>query len=129
MLIIFLGSMNFSILTIILSVKHCKTFSFCFIKNAAKQVALIWGQVAYYIIVCVSRTTHLEPDQVFFVSIHLAKFLPGVFAKILAKSFCQPARLFQPPRLIILEILANLPVYYFDQNLPACPFILPSPSI
>ena len=34
----------------------------------------IIGQVAYYIIVCVTTITHFEPDQVFFVSMHLAKF-------------------------------------------------------
>ena len=27
-------------------------------------------------------------------------------------SFCQSPRLFQPPRLLTLEILAKLPVYY-----------------
>ena len=49
--------------------------------------------------------------------------------------FCQPLRLFQPPRLLNLEIFTNLPVYctlrvyYFDQNLPASPFIPPCPSI
>ena len=74
-------------------------------------MALTWGEVTYYIIACVTTTTHFESDQVFFVSIHQAKFLPGVFAKILAKCFCQPPRLFQPPRLLTLEIFANLPVY------------------
>ena len=69
MLSIFLGSMNFSILTMIFSVKYCKTFSFWFVKNAAKQMALTWGQFAYDIIVCVTATTHFEPDQIFFVSI------------------------------------------------------------
>ena len=42
MLSIFLGSMNFSILAIIFSVTNCKTFSFWFVKNAAKQMALKW---------------------------------------------------------------------------------------
>ena len=65
------GSMNFSILTMIFSVKCCKTFSFWFIKNAAKEMLLTWGQVAYYIIVCITTTTHFEPDQVFFIRIHL----------------------------------------------------------
>ena len=43
--------------------------------------------------------------------------------------------LFQPPRLLTLEIFANLlvyctlPVYYFGRNLPASLFIPPSPSI
>ena len=71
MLSIFVGSMNFSILTMIFSVKCCKTFSFWFIKNAAKEMLLTWGQVAYYIIVCITTTTHFEPDQVFFIRIHL----------------------------------------------------------
>ena len=50
-------------------------------------------------------------------------------------SFCQPLRLFQPPRLLTLEIFVNLPVYctlpvyYFSRNVPASPFIPPSPSI
>ena len=49
--------------------------------------------------------------------------------------FCQPPRLFQPSRLLTLEIFANLPiyctrpVYYFGRNLPASPFIRPYPSI
>ena len=71
---IFLVSMKFAILTMIFSVKYCKTFSLWFAKNAAKWMALTWGQVAYYIIVCVTTITHFEPDQVFFVSIHPAKF-------------------------------------------------------
>ena len=58
MLSIFLGSMNFSILTMIFCVKYCKTFSFWFVKNEAKQMALTWRQVAYYIIVCVTTTAH-----------------------------------------------------------------------
>ena len=33
----------------------------------------------------------------------------------------------QPPRLLALEIFANLPVYCFDQNLPASSFISSSP--
>ena len=43
--------------------------------------------------------------------------------------FCQPPHLFQPPRLLTLEIFPNLPfyctlpVYYFGQNLPASPSI------
>ena len=43
--------------------------------------------------------------------------------------FCQPPHLFQPLRLLTLEIFANLPVYYFGRNLLASPFIPPSPSI
>ena len=49
--------------------------------------------------------------------------------------FGQLPRLFQPSRLLTLEILTNLPVYctlpvyYFGRNLPASSFIPPSPSI
>ena len=31
-------------------------------------MALTWGQVAYYTIVCVTTTMHFEADQVFFVT-------------------------------------------------------------
>ena len=128
MLSIFLGSMNFSILTMVFSVKYCKTFSFWLVRNAAKQMTLTWGLVAYFIIVCITTTTYFEPDQVFFVSIHLGKFLPGVFAKILAKGFCKP------PRLTLgifanFHVYCNLPVYYFGRNLPASQFIPPYSSI
>ena len=45
-------------------------------------------------------------------------------------SMPQPVAVFcQPPRLLTLEIFANLPVYYFGRNLSASPFIPPSPSI
>ena len=47
-------------------------------------MALTWGQVAYYVIVChnnniflynnFSSIIYFEPDQVFFVSLHLEKF-------------------------------------------------------
>ena len=47
----------------------------------------------------------------------------------ISNCFCPPLRLFQPPRLLNLEIFANLPVYYFGRNLPASPFIPPSPTI
>ena len=55
----------------------------------------------------------------------------GEPCKILCKfcCFCQPPHLFQPPRLLTLQIFANLPVYYFAWNLPASPFIPPYPSI
>ena len=49
--------------------------------------------------------------------------------------FGQSPRLFQPSRLLSLEVFANLPVdcavpvYYFGRNLPASPFTPPSPSI
>ena len=50
--------------------------------------------MAYYIIVCVTTSAHFEADQVFFMSMHLC--------------FCQLPRLFQPPRLLTLEIFVNL---------------------
>ena len=49
--------------------------------------------------------------------------------------FCHSPRLFQPLRLLTLEIFANFPIYctlpfcYFGRNLPASLFIPPSPSI
>ena len=125
MLSIFLGSMSFSILIMIFFVKYCKTFSFWFIKNAAKLMALTWGQVAYYIIV--TTTTHFESDQVFLVSIHLANqisnycFLPT--SRLVRTSplinfgdFCQPpclslvilAEICEPPRYSALTFYLKL---------------------
>ena len=49
--------------------------------------------------------------------------------------FCQPPRLLHPPRLLFWLKFASIPVYYtlsvyyFDWNLPASPFITPSPFI
>ena len=42
--------------------------------------------------------------------------------------FCQPPCLFQPSRLLTLEVFALLRVYYFGRNLPASTFIPSSPS-
>ena len=52
-----------------------------------------------------------------------------------AKSMPKPVYSNQPPRLLTLDVFANLPVYctlpvyYFGQNLPAVPHIPSSPSI
>ena len=58
---------------------------------------------------------YFEPEQAFSISI------PQPI--ITQHSFCQPPRLFQPPRLLTLEIFVNLHVYYFGRNLPASPLL------
>ena len=71
-------------------------------------MALTWGKVAYYIIVCVTTTIHLEPDHKIFSQDCLMILFQWSFQLL---CFCQPSRLFQPPRLLTLKIFANLPVY------------------
>ena len=105
---IFLGSMNFSILTIIFSLQYCKTFSFWFVKNAAKSMALTWDQIAYYIIVCVT-TTHSEPTQIVWWF-----YFNEIFSCSVISS---------------LPVHSKLPVYKLWRFLPTSPFVASSPFI
>ena len=105
---------------------------------------LTWSQMAYYIIVCVT-TTHFEPDQVFFVLYLCISYV--LFVYIFTRLFNDfismnfliavffPVSPFIPMSPLLtweifanLSIHCNLPIYYFGQNLPASPFIPPSPS-
>ena len=69
-------------------------------------------------------------SYVLFVDIFTRSFDDLISMKFLI-AVSLPASLFIPtsPRLLTLEIFANLRVYYFGRNLLASPFILPSPSI
>ena len=88
-------------------------------------MALNWGQVAYYIIVCVATTIHLEPDYKIFSQDRLMilfqwSFNCCVFASLPVYfnlpfinfgDFCQPVHLLHPPRLLFWSKFVSLPVY------------------
>ena len=74
-------------------------------------------------------------SYVLLVDIFTRSFDDFIPMKFLIALFLRATRSFQAPRLLTLEVFANLPVYctlpvyYFDRNLGIFPFIPPSPSI
>ena len=72
---------------------------------------------------------------VLFVDIFTRSFNDFISTNLPISVYLQAHPLFQPLRLLTLQVFASLPVYctlpvyYFDWNLPASPVIPPSPSI
>ena len=89
-------------------------------QKCSKKMAFTWGQVAYYIIVCVTTTTHFEPRSFdYFISM---KFLIVLFLPVSPftptspfinfEDLCQPPRLLHPLCLLFWPKFASLPVYF-----------------